>query len=449
MNGDYEDLVDTFTVEANKAVEFRLLRYAEDVREHRESLPGQYDDLRKKQDIEMSAGGDSGKFAKVTPDTPFNPDMSHQIFGEKEQIWGYSDLKVKMWFGAGSLQQYYKLEYSDKVDAERHGIAAQDIRAKLVDQQNLQKDHLENLESFAEAIQTAEANFTPIGEKIHEFKRTGKDGNTKKFIITRATLANAGAKLMKYHERIQTFLLWFVDGASYIDDWDDDVGMNNWDFYFMFEVYDGDRYAIAGYATCYRFYAYPDKIRPRISQILVLPPFQRAGLGKELMDLIYREYNRADVIDMTVEDPSENFQRVRDSLDCTLLTKLPEFSKKTLLEKPKITVNQIEAARQEFKINRLQTIRVFDILLFHLAQLEPTKINYSMCKRLLIMRMWDHYVKSKRLRKAKMALQKQGQTSDTSDEEKMKQLAAEATDIIEEYERVLLRFKRNPIEHWK
>ena len=82
-------------------------------------------------------------------------------------------------------------------------------------------------------------------------------------------------------------------------------------------------------------------------------------------------------------------------------------------------------------------------------ELEPAKLTHSMCKRLLIMRMWDHYVKSRRLRKAKMALQKQGQSSDTSDEEKMKQLAAEASDIIEEYERVLLRFRRVPLEHWK
>jgi histone acetyltransferase 1 len=27
------------------------------------------------------------------------------------------------------------------------------------------------------------------------------------------------------------------------------------------------RYAIAGYATMYQYYAYPDKVRPRISQV--------------------------------------------------------------------------------------------------------------------------------------------------------------------------------------
>jgi histone acetyltransferase 1 len=42
----------------------------------------------------------------------------------------------------------------------------------------------------------------------------------------------------------------------------------------------------------YEYYAYPDNIRPRISQMLVLPPFQRIGLGAQLLDNIYRHYTR-------------------------------------------------------------------------------------------------------------------------------------------------------------
>ena len=57
-------------------------------------------------------------------------------------------------------------------------------------------------------------------------------------------------------------------------------------------------YSITGYATVYSYYAYPDKIRPRIryyltmysvnthmcnlflfSQMLIMPPYQRKGLG--------------------------------------------------------------------------------------------------------------------------------------------------------------------------
>lgn len=55
-------------------------------------------------------------------------------------------------------------------------------------------------------------------------------------------------------------------------------------------------YSITGYASVYLYYAYPDKIRPRIryyltmysvdtctislfSQMLIMPPYQRKGLG--------------------------------------------------------------------------------------------------------------------------------------------------------------------------
>ncbi len=48
------------------------------------------------------------------------------------------------------------------------------------------------------------------------------------------------------------------------------IGYNS----FRYEKYsapeDGSsRYAIVGYATIYQYYAYPDKIRPRISQVRI------------------------------------------------------------------------------------------------------------------------------------------------------------------------------------
>ena len=64
---------------------------------------------------------------------------------------------------------------------------------------------------------------------------------------------------------------------------------------------DGEtRYCIAGYATIYQYYAYPANTRPRISQVLILPPFQRKGLGSKLLNTIYRQYFKDDkVVDIT------------------------------------------------------------------------------------------------------------------------------------------------------
>lgn len=72
---------------------------------------------------------------------------------------------------------------------------------------------------------------------------------------------------------------------------------------YRFEKYQCDgkpRYAICGYATVYLYFAYPNKTRPRISQFLVLPPFQRKGLGAELLNVIYRSFLKdSNILDIT------------------------------------------------------------------------------------------------------------------------------------------------------
>lgn len=45
------------------------------------------------------------------------------------------------------------------------------------------------------------------------------------------------------------------------------------------------------------------------SQILILPPFQRKGHGRKLYEYMYDCFGRDDrVVDITVEDPNDDFQ---------------------------------------------------------------------------------------------------------------------------------------------
>lgn len=50
----------------------------------------------------------------------------------------------------------------------------------------------------------------------------------KIFEIFHATFANP--KFQDYHRRLQTFIIWYIDAASYIDDED-----HNWNLYTLFE----------------------------------------------------------------------------------------------------------------------------------------------------------------------------------------------------------------------
>ena len=50
----------------------------------------------------------------------------------------------------------------------------------------------------------------------------------KTFEIYHATFANP--KFQEYHRRLQTFIIWYIDAASYIDDED-----HSWNLYTLFE----------------------------------------------------------------------------------------------------------------------------------------------------------------------------------------------------------------------
>lgn len=55
-----------------------------------------------------------------------------------------------------------------------------------------------------------------------------------------------------------------------------------------------------GFCTVYAFYAYPESTRMRVSQILVLPPYQRQGVGRLLLQAVYRLADQQQALDVTV-----------------------------------------------------------------------------------------------------------------------------------------------------
>ena len=95
--------------------------------------------------------------------------------------------------------------------------------------------------------------------------------------------------------------MYFVDGSNFItlDD--------RWSLYVLYEKYTSasspqKRYAFAGYMSVYRFYAYPENVRPRVSQLVILPPFQKMGHATRLLETVYEDLvPLPEVIDITGE----------------------------------------------------------------------------------------------------------------------------------------------------
>ncbi|KAK3106449.1 hypothetical protein FSP39_020292 [Pinctada imbricata] len=284
----------------------------------------------------------------------FFPEMSHQIFGENESIFGYRDLRVELYYSAANLTTYLNLQYSDKVSPEKDdGLQADNVVQTMA--KELAPGFLTNKEEFLHRL-PEDANFKPFGDLKHSYKVI-KDNEERHFEVYNTDIESPGFRA--YHERLQTFLLFFIDAASFIDADDE-----RWNFYLLFERYKSNgnpMYAIAGYMTVYNYYAYPEKIRPRISQVLVLPPFQKQGHCAQLIQTFYNDcYLRPEVLDITVEDPSENFQRVRDYVDVKNCLGLVSFQPDRL--RNGFNDDMVREARDKLKLSRRQARRVYEIM---------------------------------------------------------------------------------------
>ncbi|BES89972.1 histone acetyltransferase type b catalytic [Nesidiocoris tenuis] len=293
--------------------------------------------------------------------------MSNDCFSEK--IYGYKNLRISLYYSAARLNIYLSVKYDDTADT----CSPKSIEQTIT--QHYETDIMDNLDQF-EKMLNEEESFRPAGTLLHSFNLAGKDSASKYEIFF---CDSQTPKWLAYHSRIQTFLHWFIDGASYI------VVDDNWKFFVLYEKYvspltNDVQYAIIGYATVYEYYAYPANIRPRISQVLVLPPFQKKGLGAILLSTIQDHYSKVEkVLDITVEDPSANFQITRDFVDCIRCRKLPGFSKEKL--KNGYSDDMANESREQFKINKKQSRRVYEILrLLHTDRNDEESFrNFRLC----------------------------------------------------------------------
>lgn len=106
------------------------------------------------------------------PDAAFQPEMAHQIFGETEKIFGYKDLRVQLYYNAGSLNVYFDTKYSAKLTSEEHHIKPDDISLLITDK--FTGGYITDLTEFLSTIEKDE-KFQPYGEKLNEFQvKTGK-----------------------------------------------------------------------------------------------------------------------------------------------------------------------------------------------------------------------------------------------------------------------------------
>ncbi|SJX62779.1 related to histone acetyltransferase subunit HAT1 [Sporisorium reilianum f. sp. reilianum] len=268
-------------------------------------------------------------------DAPFHPSFTYPIYGEAETIYGYQGLAINLNVASGSLVPLLDIKYRAKNEATTAKL--DDVEGKI--KEFLPSDYISASASASTAAQAFEAavendkSFRPLGDKVHSYTRRkvnkgkGKsssaaslaastlaedDPDARVFEIYRPTWDTPGFR--EYHRRMQLFVLLFIEGASYISE--DEA---NWEFFTLFEksTQAGEtRWHFMGYTSLYKFWCWPDSSRVRLSQFVILPPFQKQGHGGALYTTVYEQIRqRAAVAELTVEDPSEDFDRLRDGND--------------------------------------------------------------------------------------------------------------------------------------
>nr|SVE84268.1 EOG090X06NC [Daphnia pulex] len=413
MEGSYKkNVLQSFIIDSNEALDFKLVREPSDV---------------------------------DNDETTFKPEMSHQIFGENESIFGYQNLKISLYYTAGKLNTYLGMNYSKKVDPKQfEGATADDVMGAITPK--LPPGYMTNLDDFLVTL-NKEQSFKPPGELLSTYSINKGSAAEKNFELYSCTIEEPSFR--SYHERLQTFLLWYVDAASFID-----VDDDRWRFYLIFEKYPCDgshRYALCGYATVYLYFAYPNKTRPRISQFLVLPPFQRVGLGAELLNTIYRSFLKdSNILDITVEDPSEEFTRLRDFVDAQNSKKLSSYSKEKLQQG--FNAEMVEDAQRELKINKKQARRVYEILRFeatNLADVEEYRAYRLDVKRRLNIPYQKEASDYKKLQKALNAEELRSTLSTSTKEQRIENLDKQYQMLENEYRQRIEQLQQQLLQSQK
>eukprot|EP00741_Cyanophora_paradoxa_P023980 tig00021719_g23156.t1 len=285
--------------------------------------------------------------------TTWTPKFVHQLVGEGERFEGYEGLRVELLFDANA-----RLYLSARYESRAAGARPADVAAAFAEHLPLGFER-----SRDEFSRRAAEPWAPVGAKQHEYELPGGE----RFEVWKAEtlLAGPGRALA---QRLQLLGLLLIESWSHLE-LDDD----RWSLFLL--VNRGGRSSgggvapgpgpdyIAGFATAYKFFAYPDSWKLRVSQVVVLPPFQREGHGGRLLQCMYDDARALQHSEVVVEDPCPEFQRVRDRVDLRNVLGdddgrafFPEEGPERLEE------GAAARLREELLLTRKQAVRVFEMV---------------------------------------------------------------------------------------
>ncbi|KFX90268.1 hypothetical protein O988_08284 [Pseudogymnoascus sp. VKM F-3808] len=284
----------------------------------------------------------------------FHPKFTYPIFGDEESIFGYQGLKIHLRYNASDMRPGVLITYSKRFKAVGD-VEPTDLKGLLAD--FLPESAFQKTAAFDAAVNDPNLkSFTPPGKllKSHEEADTSYEiwcGNS------------ADPAIQQLLRRLQILVPLFIEGGTAIDDAEWESG--RWTVFLLYKKAPAadestSPYTFMGYCTVYNYYPlipklplsppgtqrkaislpvnsdasipFPDQslsdlpIRSRLSQFIVLPPFQGGGHGARFYSAVFAHYQSdPQTVEITIEDPNEAFDDLRDLNDLIYLRSLPDF----------------------------------------------------------------------------------------------------------------------------
>lgn len=243
----------------------------------------------------------------------FKPKFTYPIFGDSEQIFGYKGLRIDLAFDCLSMKPLLTYKYEEKLSEEIKNI--EDTMGNFLPKGDyVLKSESEWLDCIEEeGFQLRKDNI------VGSYERSGKTFDIYRFNLNEevGVGADVGKKLLL---RTQILTLLYIEAGSFIE-----LGDGKWEIFVVYDRNEEEGKGIfIGFCTVYKYWSYEQdcaditesKYRGRISQVVVLPAFQGQGHGKRLYETVFDEwFNDRRCVEVTVEDPSEEFDELRDKCD--------------------------------------------------------------------------------------------------------------------------------------
>ncbi|KAH7328506.1 putative histone acetyltransferase type b catalytic subunit [Stachybotrys elegans] len=353
----------------------------------------------------------------LRPIGTFHPKFTYSIFGEEEKIFGYKDLKVNLRYRSNDMRPHLKVSQSKKFKP-MGDLEPTDIVGLLKEGEHLPKVAFVKESDFEDSSKQMSDSWTPPGT-LH----TTINAPDAQYEIWRGSLTDPAVRQL--NTRAQFLVPLFIEGGSYIGQDQEaetpeinitDAEAERWTIFFMYkkqplaEDPEKHSYVFVGYSTIYRFFYFRPTTPPptpkddwelpagdfdlaelpcrtRLSQFIILPPFQGKGNGARLYKTIFEYYHKhSQTSEFTVEDPNEAFDDLRDACDLAFLRSMPEFQAlriDTSVTIPKsgpvprliLGCDDLEALRLKAKIAPRQFARVLEM---HLMSQLPDSVRASM-----------------------------------------------------------------------